>query len=187
MPFTSASWRKVITPTVAGMAAEGNDYTGFLYAGLMIDKSGAPKVIEYNCRFGDPETQPIMMQAELRPRRPVPGGAGWCTRWRQCRLGRALRYRRCPGGGWLPGQLRQGCGDSRTRCRAARHGQSLPRRYCVCDGENIVTSGGRVLCVTALGADIREAQTALLRRRRQDQLGRRDPAPRYWLAGYRAL
>ncbi|MGB1091960.1 MAG: phosphoribosylamine--glycine ligase, partial [Oceanobacter sp.] len=53
---------EVIYPTVQGMASEGNDYTGFLYAGLMIDASGAPKVIEYNCRFGDPETQPIMLR-----------------------------------------------------------------------------------------------------------------------------
>nr|MDQ6119776.1 hypothetical protein [Klebsiella pneumoniae subsp. pneumoniae] len=52
---TSAPWA-VIWPTVKGMAAEGNTYTGFLYAGLMIDKQGNPKVIEFNCRFGDPET-----------------------------------------------------------------------------------------------------------------------------------
>ena len=51
---------EVIYPTVRGMASEGNVYTGFLYAGLMIDKAGKPKVIEFNCRFGDPETQPIM-------------------------------------------------------------------------------------------------------------------------------
>ncbi len=53
---------EVIYPTVEGMAKEGAPYTGFLYAGLMIDESGTPKVIEYNCRFGDPETQPIMMR-----------------------------------------------------------------------------------------------------------------------------
>jgi phosphoribosylamine--glycine ligase len=53
---------EVIEPTLAGMAAEGNSYTGFLYAGLMIEKDGTPKVIEYNCRFGDPETQPIMLR-----------------------------------------------------------------------------------------------------------------------------
>src|SRR5690606_30902899 len=53
---------EVIWPTVKGMAAEGNVYTGFLYAGLMIDGNGAPKVIEFNCRFGDPETQPIMLR-----------------------------------------------------------------------------------------------------------------------------
>src|SRR5690606_13154589 len=53
---------EVILPTVKGMAAEGNTYTGFLYAGLMVMADGTPKVIEYNCRFGDPETQPIMMR-----------------------------------------------------------------------------------------------------------------------------
>src|SRR5699024_9114084 len=53
---------QVIRPTVAGMAAEGMPYTGFLYAGLMIGADGQPKVIEYNCRFGDPETQPILMR-----------------------------------------------------------------------------------------------------------------------------
>ncbi len=54
--------REVIMPTIEGMKAEGNDYTGFLYAGLMIMSDGTPKVIEYNCRFGDPETQPIMLR-----------------------------------------------------------------------------------------------------------------------------
>ena len=60
---------EVIMPTVDGMAAEGNDYVGFLYAGLMIMADGTPKVIEYNCRFGDPETQPIMLrlQSDLVP------------------------------------------------------------------------------------------------------------------------
>lgn len=55
---------EIIYPTVRGMAAEGNEYTGFLYAGLMIDKAGAPQIIEYNCRFGDPETQPILMRMQ---------------------------------------------------------------------------------------------------------------------------
>ncbi|GAO94603.1 hypothetical protein PSA5_17820 [Pseudomonas syringae pv. actinidiae] len=54
----------VIWPTVRGMADEGNVYTGFLYAGLMIDKAGNPKVIEFNCRFGDPETQPVMLRLQ---------------------------------------------------------------------------------------------------------------------------
>jgi hypothetical protein len=88
---------RVIMPTVRGMAAEGNVYTGFLYAGLMIDAEGNPKVIEFNCRFGDPETQPIMlrMQSDLVDLRlaacagkldqveavydPVPPSA-WCWR-----------------------------------------------------------------------------------------------------------
>ena len=55
---------EVIYPTVKGMADEGNSYTGFLYAGLMIMADGTPKVIEYNCRFGDPETQPIMLRLQ---------------------------------------------------------------------------------------------------------------------------
>ena len=54
--------REIIEPTVTGMAAEGHPYTGFLYAGVMITPDGTPKVLEYNCRFGDPETQPIMMR-----------------------------------------------------------------------------------------------------------------------------
>src|SRR5690554_4961898 len=60
---------EVIEPTVKGMAADGRPYTGFLYAGLMIDDSGTPRVVEYNCRFGDPETQPILMrlQSDLLP------------------------------------------------------------------------------------------------------------------------
>ncbi len=71
---------RIIWPTVKGMAAEGNTYTGFLYAGLMIDKQGNPKVIEFNCRFGDPETQPITLRmksdlARAAPRR-LRGQAG---------------------------------------------------------------------------------------------------------------
>ncbi len=61
---TSGSCARSSSPTVAGMASEGNVYTGFLYAGLMIDQSGAPKVIEFNCRFGDPETQPVMLRLQ---------------------------------------------------------------------------------------------------------------------------
>ncbi len=76
--------REVIDPTVRGMAAEGNTYTGFLYAGLMIDSTGAPKVIEYNCRFGDPETQPIIEVGSTRLDRC--GSRRW-------RLPRRLRQR----------------------------------------------------------------------------------------------
>ena len=62
MPCIARIMDEVIMPTVRGMAAEGLPYTGFLYAGLMIMADGTPKVIEYNCRFGDPETQPIMLR-----------------------------------------------------------------------------------------------------------------------------
>ena len=79
--------REVILPTVDGMAADGIPYTGFLYAGVMIDAAGAPKVLEFNCRLGDPETQPIMMRLKSdlvdlvaargrRHARPRRGGMG---------------------------------------------------------------------------------------------------------------
>lgn len=74
---------EVIYPTVRGMAEEGNVYTGFLYAGLMIDKSGAPKVIEFNCRFGDPETQPIMVR--LSPPWSCWSRPPWPRRWTRSR------------------------------------------------------------------------------------------------------
>jgi phosphoribosylamine--glycine ligase len=95
---------QVIMPTVRGMAAEGNVYTGFLYAGLMIDADGNPKVIEFNCRFGDPETQPIMLRlrsdlVELCERR-----ARRAAR-REGRMGPARRTRRGDGRRRLPGRV----------------------------------------------------------------------------------
>ncbi len=65
--------KEVIMPTVNGMAEEGNTYVGFLYAGLMITADGTPKVVEYNCRFGDPEAQPIMMRLNSGLGVSVPG------------------------------------------------------------------------------------------------------------------
>ena len=67
--------REVIEPTVRGLAADGMPYTGFLYAGLMIAADGTPKVLEFNCRFGDPETQPILCAAAIRSHRAVRGRA----------------------------------------------------------------------------------------------------------------
>ena len=148
---------EVITPTVAGMAAEGNDYTGFLYAGLMIDKSGAPKVIEYNCRFGDPETQPIMVRLNsdlvalcLAALDSALDGASadWDER---CAIGVVLAAGGYPGS-YGKGAVIAGLDAEQPDTVKVFHAGTAR------DGENIVTSGGRVLCVTALGADIREAQ-----------------------------
>lgn len=150
---------QVILPTVAGMAAEGNDYTGFLYAGLMIDEEGQPKVIEYNCRFGDPETQPIMMrlQSDL---------VGLCTsaldgtldqasvEWdARCAIGVVLAA------GGYPGDYAKG---TPIHGLDVAHGDTIKVFHAgtVRDGQEIVTSGGRVLCVTALGEDIAAAQHA---------------------------
>ena len=148
---------EVIMPTIAGMAAEGNDYTGFLYAGLMIMADGTPKVIEYNCRFGDPETQPIMMrlnsdlvdlcQAALNKTLDS-SVANWDPR---PALGVVLAAGGYPGS-YAKGSPISGLEGTETELTKVFHaGTSL-------SGEEIVTSGGRVLCATALGNKVSEAQ-----------------------------
>ncbi len=150
---------QVILPTVAGMAAEGNDYTGFLYAGLMIDDDGQPRVIEYNCRFGDPETQPIMMrlQSDL---------VGLCNSALDGTLDRAeaIWDERCAIGvvlaaGGYPGDYARGL---TIHGLEAAQGEDIKVFHAgtARSGDHIVTSGGRVLCVTALGSDIASAQRA---------------------------
>jgi len=148
---------KVIQPTVAGMAAEGNDYTGFLYAGLMIDADGEPKVIEYNCRFGDPETQPIMvrLQSDLVAlcNAALDGAlerttAQWDTR---CSIGVVLAAGGYPGS-YAKGTVISGLESERPDNIKVFHAGTAQ------DGGAIVTSGGRVLCVTALADNIADAQ-----------------------------
>ena len=150
---------QVILPTVHGMAAEGNVYTGFLYAGLMISPDGQPKVIEYNCRFGDPETQPIMMrlQSDLVAlcESALAGQldqatADWDPR---CAIGVVLAAGGYPGS-YATGTPIHGLGAGQPDFVKVFHaGTAL-------DGGEVVTSGGRVLCVTALGEDIAAAQRA---------------------------
>ena len=148
---------QVIWPTVRGMAAENNTYTGFLYAGLMISADGQPKVIEFNCRFGDPETQPIM----LRMRSDL---VDLCLAGAEGRLGdKTSEWDPRPSLGVVlaavgyPGDYQNG---------EVIHGLPLEE---VPDGkvfhagtrlqdERVVTSGGRVLCVTALGKTVEAAQ-----------------------------
>ncbi|RAR63370.1 MULTISPECIES: phosphoribosylamine--glycine ligase [Halomonadaceae] len=149
---------EVILPTVKGMAAEGHPYTGFLYAGLMIDKSGAPKVIEYNCRFGDPETQPIMMRLESDL-------AALCLAGSQGTLDReSIEWDKRPAvgvvlaAGGYPGSYRKGDvidgieAAEDTGCRVFHAGTTQD------DQGRVATSGGRVLCVTALGDTVANAQ-----------------------------
>ncbi|WP_068739903.1 MULTISPECIES: phosphoribosylamine--glycine ligase, partial [unclassified Oleiphilus] len=148
---------EVIIPTVEGMAKEGNDYTGFLYAGLMISKDGQPKVIEYNCRFGDPETQPIMMrlQSDLitlcnaaLDKTLDKTTTDWDSR---AAVGVVLAAGGYPGSydkGLIIKGLKQGESDV---AKVFHAGTKL-------DGEQVATSGGRVLCATALGNNVTEAQ-----------------------------
>ncbi|UTW47763.1 phosphoribosylamine--glycine ligase [Bacterioplanoides sp. SCSIO 12839] len=147
---------EVIRPTVDGMAAEGNDYTGFLYAGLMINESGAPKVIEYNCRFGDPETQPIMMRMQsdmvAHCLAALDGKLDQeTTQWDpRASMGVVLAA------GGYPASYNKGdvislpTNDGTDR-KVFHAGTKL-------DGDNVVTAGGRVLCATALGNSVSEAQ-----------------------------
>ncbi len=148
---------EVIWPTVRGMAAEGNVYTGFLYAGLMIGQDGQPKVIEFNCRFGDPETQPIMMrlQSDL-----VEMCLAACegkldnaeSRWDdRPALGVVLAA------GGYPGDYRIGDAIHGLPLEALPDGKVFHAGTKLED-DLVLTNGGRVLCVTALGKDIAEAQ-----------------------------
>ena len=149
---------EVINPTVAGMAAEGNDYTGFLYAGLMIMPDGSPKVIEYNCRFGDPETQPILLRLKsdlvAHCNAALAGllhqeTAEWDPR---PSIGVVLAA------GGYPGKYR---GDDvisgLSEVKSSAEAKVFHAGTALSEG-NIVTSGGRVLCATAMGASVSDAQ-----------------------------
>ncbi|TXY45645.1 phosphoribosylamine--glycine ligase [Vibrio mimicus] len=149
--------REVIYPTVRGMAAEGNTYTGFLYAGLMIDKTGAPKVIEYNCRFGDPETQPIMMrlQSDLVElcQAAIAGKLDQVeSKWDpRASIGVVLAAGGYPGD-YAKGDVISGLPTQETA------GQKVFHAGTETQGDQVVTNGGRVLCATALGNTVVEAQ-----------------------------
>ncbi|MDX1299946.1 MAG: phosphoribosylamine--glycine ligase [Pseudomonas sp.] len=148
---------EVIYPTVRGMASEGNVYTGFLYAGLMIDKAGNPKVIEFNCRFGDPETQPIMVRLESSLVLLVEAAlakaldkveATWDPR---PTVGVVIAAGGYPAD-YAKGDVIEGLDDA-----AQLDGKVFHAGTALKDG-NIVTAGGRVLCATAIGRTVEEAQ-----------------------------
>jgi phosphoribosylamine---glycine ligase len=148
--------REVIQPVLSGMAAQGTPYTGFLYAGLMIDASGTPKVLEFNCRLGDPETQPILLRLksdlfELIELAIEGRLAGAQAEWdRRCALGVVLAAQGYPDSP-RKGDRISGVPAPAEDCRVFHAGTLLR------DGET-VSNGGRVLCVTALGDSIKMAQ-----------------------------
>ncbi|MGP1930669.1 MAG: phosphoribosylamine--glycine ligase [Arsenophonus sp. ET-YP4-MAG3] len=149
---------KIIYPTIRGMAIEGRRYQGFLYAGLMIDKKGNPKVIEFNCRFGDPETQPIMMRLKSDLVKLCLAGASgelafktsyWDKRFA---LGVVIAAEGYPKD-YRKGDIIEGVINKEQTeiCKIFHAGTKL-------SGNLIITNGGRVLCVTALGKTIFDAQ-----------------------------
>ncbi|QGZ74348.1 phosphoribosylamine--glycine ligase [Aeromonas hydrophila] len=148
---------QVIMPTVRGMAAEGNVYTGFLYAGLMIDGKGNPKVIEFNCRFGDPETQPIMlrMRSDL-VELCLAACAGKLDQVEAIYDPRVAIGVVLAAGGY-PGDYQQGKPISGLPVEEAS-GEKVFHAGSQLEGDTVVTAGGRVLCATALGHSVAEAQ-----------------------------
>ena len=153
--------REIIQPAIAGMAKDGMPYTGFLYAGLMIDKAGNPKTLEFNCRLGDPETQPIILRMKSDLLALVEHALeGTLDRaavdWdRRSALGVVLAA------GGYPDEPRKGdeitgLPKATDDCRVFHAGTRLegnPR------GKRLLTNGGRVLCVTALGDSLKMART----------------------------
>lgn len=150
--------REVIKPTVKGMADEGHPYTGFLYAGLMIDAEGKAKVIEYNCRLGDPETQPILMRlksdlvtlCEMALDKELDKApAAWDSR---AALGVVLAAGGYPGE-YRKGDYVRGLPETSTADAKVFHAGTSTDA----DGA-VVTTGGRVLCAVGLGETVTEAQ-----------------------------
>jgi phosphoribosylamine--glycine ligase len=148
--------REVIQPTINGMAADGIPYTGFLYAGLMIGGNGELKVLEFNCRMGDPETQPIMMRLKSDLTSLLDAAidgkldsaeAEWDPRVALGVVLAAANYPEDP----RKGDVISGLPPAGDDFHVFHAGTALL-------GKNVVTSGGRVLCVTALGHNTRSAQ-----------------------------
>lgn len=148
---------QIIYPTVNGMASEGNTYTGFLYAGLMIDQQGNPKVIEFNCRFGDPETQPIMMrlQSDLVELclAAVNGNLDSIqSKWDpRPALGVVMAANGYPGKYTMHDEIHGLPLNSTPDSKVFHAGTVL-------ENGKVYTHGGRVLCVTALGNSVLQAQ-----------------------------
>jgi phosphoribosylamine---glycine ligase len=154
--------REVILPAVSGMASDGIPYTGFLYAGVMVDAAGEPRVLEFNCRLGDPETQPIMMRLKSDfvdlLEHAVNGTLDRAeAEWdRRAALGVVLAahgYPDKPRAGDAIEGLERITAELHPDCKVFHAGTALR------DGQ-VVATGGRVLCATALGDSVKQAQRA---------------------------
>jgi len=153
---------QIIWPTVNGMKAEGNTYTGFLYAGLMIDKAGQPKVIEFNCRFGDPETQPIMLRLQSDLVALCLAAVDGKLDQQQSQWDPRPSLGVVLAAGGYPGDYNTGDQIHGLPLEDVPDGKVFHAGTTLKD-DLVVTSGGRVLCVTALGEDVAAAQKNALR------------------------
>ena len=154
--------RDVVLPAVHGMAADGIPYTGFLYAGVMIDDAGNPRVLEFNCRLGDPETQPIMGRLRTDLVDLVEHAVDGTLDKAECEWDRRAALGVVLAAHGYPEAPRSG--DAITgleRVTAAAHPDTMVFHAGTAeDGGRVVVAGGRVLCVTALGDSVRMAQRA---------------------------
>jgi phosphoribosylamine--glycine ligase len=148
--------REIIVPAIQGMAQDGTPYTGFLYAGLMIDEAGNPKTLEFNCRLGDPETQPIILRLKSDLfeliERAMDGTLDQVeAQWdRRAALGVVVAAAGYPDDP-RKGDAISGLPKPAPDCRVFHAGTRL-------EGKNLLTNGGRVLCVTALGDSVKVAR-----------------------------
>lgn len=148
---------QVIWPTVNGMAAEGNTYVGFLYAGLMISADGQPKVIEFNCRFGDPETQPIMLRLRSDLVELCLAACDGTLDQKDSIWDERPSLGVVLAAGGYPADYNTGDVISGLPQQDAEDGKVFHAGTKL-NGIDVVTNGGRVLCVTALGNTVAEAQ-----------------------------
>ncbi|HSA68960.1 MAG TPA: phosphoribosylamine--glycine ligase [Burkholderiales bacterium] len=148
--------REIIAPTIQGMAQEGTPYVGFLYAGLMIDKAGNPKTLEFNCRLGDPETQPIILRLKSDLLDLIERASDGTLdqvepQWdRRAALGVVVAAAGYPDEP-RKGDAITGLPKPAADCRVFHAGTRL-------EGKAVLTNGGRVLCVTALGDSVKMAR-----------------------------
>jgi phosphoribosylamine--glycine ligase len=151
--------REVMEPTVRGLVSDGTPYLGFLYAGIMIAPDGMPNVLEFNCRFGDPETQPIMLRLEsdlielceaALEHRLDRVAAEWNP---QAAVGVVLAA------GGYPDTVRKGDVITGLEAAAKLPGKVFHGGTALRDDE-VATNGGRVLCAVGLGSTVSEAQRA---------------------------
>ncbi len=150
--------REVIRPTVDGLREEGTPYKGFLYAGLMIAPDGTPQVLEYNCRFGDPETQPILMRLHSDLVTLLMAGLDGRLHEMEARWDPRSALGVVMAAAGYPGTYRKGDVIEGLDAVAAMEDVKVFHAGTALKEGRVVTSGGRVLCVTALGENVGAAQ-----------------------------
>jgi phosphoribosylamine---glycine ligase len=149
---------EIMSPTVAGLAADAAPYTGFLYAGIMVGPDGTPRVLEFNCRFGDPETQPILLRMKSDLVELCVAALEGDLGRKDCKWDPRAAVGVVLAAAGYPDAYRKGDPISGLDADAGREDAKIFHAGTRLDGGRVVTSGGRVLCAAALGNGVAEAQ-----------------------------